>query len=201
MVYSAAIFKWRQKSCGAARVFPVAKSVVFAGCVGWSAHSAPGTATPSLGRTQSVRDAAACTILAGIVHNYQGAYAPSSPLAQTRMGKLTTHVLNLATGAPAARMRVALHDLDVSPPRLLAETLTDEQGRCAQPLLADGALHIGRYSLTFHVAQYFREINFAIAEPPFLDTVVISFGVADAAQNYHIPLLTTPWSYSTYRGS
>ena len=117
------------------------------------------------------------------------------------MGKLTTHVLNLATGAPAARMRVELHDLEISPPRLLAETLTDAQGRSAQPLLAESALRVGRYALTFHVAEYFRAVGFQVTEPPFLDEVVISFGVADASQNYHIPLLTTPWSYSTYRGS
>ena len=115
------------------------------------------------------------------------------------MGKLTTHVLNLATGAPAARMRVRLHDLEPSPPRLLAETFTDEQGRCAQ--MAEGGLRVGRYSLTFHIAEYFRAGGFPITEPPFLDEVVINFGVADASQNYHIPLLTTPWSYSTYRGS
>jgi 5-hydroxyisourate hydrolase len=117
------------------------------------------------------------------------------------MGKLTTHVLNLATGAPAARMRVKLHDLEVSPPRLLSEVLTNDQGRCAQPLLEEGALRVGRYALTFHVAEYFRAAGFQITEPPFLDEVVITFGVADADQNYHIPLLTTPWSYSTYRGS
>jgi 5-hydroxyisourate hydrolase len=117
------------------------------------------------------------------------------------MGKLTTHVLNLATGAPAARMRVELHDLEVSPPRLLAEALTDAQGRTAQPLLADGALRVGRYTLTFHVAEYFLAVGLAVSDPPFIDEVVITFGVADASQNYHIPLLTTPWSYSTYRGS
>jgi len=117
------------------------------------------------------------------------------------MGKLTTHVLNLATGVPAARMRVELHDLEVSPPRFLSEVLTDDQGRCAQPLLAEGALRVGRYALTFHVAEYFRAAGLQITEPPFLDEVVITFGVADADQNYHIPLLTTPWSYSTYRGS
>jgi 5-hydroxyisourate hydrolase len=117
------------------------------------------------------------------------------------MGKLTTHVLNLATGAPAARMRIELHDLEVSPPRLLAEALTDAQGRTAQPLLADGALRVGRYTLTFHVAEYFLAVGLAVTDPPFIDEVVITFGVADASQNYHVPLLTTPWSYSTYRGS
>ena len=117
------------------------------------------------------------------------------------MGKLTTHVLNLTTGEPAARMRVELHDRGASPPRLLAEAVTDEQGRCSRPLLADDALRVGRYTLTFHVAEYFRSVGLRVAQPPFLDGVVIAFGVANADENYHIPLLTTPWSYSTYRGS
>jgi 5-hydroxyisourate hydrolase len=117
------------------------------------------------------------------------------------MGKLTTHVLNLATGIPAAGMRVNLHEEGVSPPRLVAETLTNGQGRCPQPLLEGPALRVGRYALTFHVADYFRAAGVPVTEPPFLDTVVINFGIADAGQDYHIPLLITPWSYSTYRGS
>jgi 5-hydroxyisourate hydrolase len=115
------------------------------------------------------------------------------------MGKLSTHVLNLATGAPAARMRIELRHLEASPPQVLSWGLTDDQGRCG--LLADGALRVGRYSLTFHLAEYFRAAGFQMADPPFLDEVVITFGVANADQNYHIPLLATPWSYSTYRGS
>jgi 5-hydroxyisourate hydrolase len=117
------------------------------------------------------------------------------------MGKLTTHVLNLATGIPAAGMRINLHDEGVSPPRLLAEAHTNAQGRCAQPLLEGGALRVGRYALTFHVADYFRATGIPVTEPPFLDKVVVNFGIADAGQDYHIPLLITPWSYSTYRGS
>ena len=117
------------------------------------------------------------------------------------LNKLTTHVLNLATGVPAAGMRIKLHDQGVSPPRLLAETNTNELGRCTQPLLAGDALRAGRYALTFHVADYFRAAGIPVSEPPFLDEVVINFGIADAAQDYHVPLLVTPWSYSTYRGS
>jgi 5-hydroxyisourate hydrolase len=116
------------------------------------------------------------------------------------MGKLTTHVLNLATGAPAAGMRVELRRL--SEPGLSADAvLTDGSGRCAQPLLEGSALSPGRYSLTFHVAAYFRSLGVALPEPPFLDEVIIAFGIADAGQNYHVPLLVTPWSYSTYRGN
>jgi len=69
------------------------------------------------------------------------------------------------------------------------------------PLLEGAALSQGRYSLTFHVAAYFRSLGMTLPDPPFLDEVVIAFGIADARQNYHVPLLVSPWSYSTYRGS
>jgi 5-hydroxyisourate hydrolase len=117
------------------------------------------------------------------------------------MGKLTTHVLDLAAGAPAAGMRIELHDLNVSPPQLLLELRTDQDGRTAQPLLAEGALAKGHYALTFHVAEYFRSAGVELADPPFLDEVTIRFGVADPGRSYHVPLLVTPWSHSTYRGS
>ncbi|HEY0766352.1 MAG TPA: hydroxyisourate hydrolase [Steroidobacteraceae bacterium] len=117
------------------------------------------------------------------------------------MGKLTIHVLDLATGSPAAGMRIELHDLSVSPPHLLAQERTNPDGRCAKPLLESGALRGGRYTLTFHVAEYFRSLGTKLPDPPFLDEVVLRFGVADPAQTYHVPLLVTPWSYSTYRGS
>jgi 5-hydroxyisourate hydrolase len=122
-------------------------------------------------------------------------------LTATTMGKLTTHVLDLAAGIPAASMRIELHDLGVSPPRLLAQQRTNEQGRCAPALLEGDALHAGRYQLTFHAAEYFRSRGAQLPTPPFIDAVVIVFGVANPEQNYHIPLLVSPWSYSTYRGS
>jgi 5-hydroxyisourate hydrolase len=116
------------------------------------------------------------------------------------MGKLTTHVLNIATGVPAAGMRIELRTLGGSAGAAVA-ALTNADGRCAAPLLEGAALDVGRYSLTFHVAAYFRALGHELAEPPFLDEVVIAFGIADAGQNYHVPLLVSPWSYSTYRGS
>lgn len=116
------------------------------------------------------------------------------------MGKLTTHVLNVAAGTPAAGMRVELRCLS-GPPAPPRAWHTDAGGRCAAPLLAGAALESGRYSLTFHVAAYFRSLGAALPEPPFFDEVVITFGIADASQNYHVPLLVSPWSYSTYRGS
>jgi 5-hydroxyisourate hydrolase len=116
------------------------------------------------------------------------------------MGKLTTHVLNIATGTPAAGMRIELHALSGGSVAS-SEAETDADGRCAAPLLEGTAFRAGRYSLTFHVAAYFRSLGVALAEPPFLDEVVIAFGIADTRQNYHVPLLVSPWSYSTYRGS
>jgi 5-hydroxyisourate hydrolase len=117
------------------------------------------------------------------------------------MGKLTTHVLDLAAGTPAAGMRIELHDPAVSPPSLLAQARTNQDGRCPNPLLDASSLRAGCYVLTFHVAEYFRSMGARLAEPPFIDEVAIRFGIADATQNYHVPLLVTPWSYSTYRGS
>jgi 5-hydroxyisourate hydrolase len=121
------------------------------------------------------------------------------------MGKLTTHVLDLAAGIPAAGMRIELHDPAIvapgAPPTLLAEARTNQDGRCPKPLLDSSSLRAGRYVLTFHVAEYFRAAGLRLPEPPFLEEVAIRFGIADASQNYHVPLLVTPWSYSTYRGS
>ena len=117
------------------------------------------------------------------------------------MGKLTTHVLDVAAGIPAAGMRIELHDLSSPAPRLILETRTNADGRTPAPLLEGSALQVGRFALTFHVADYFRGRGVPVTEPPFLDEVVVRFGIADAAQNYHVPLLASPWSYSTYRGS
>jgi 5-hydroxyisourate hydrolase len=114
------------------------------------------------------------------------------------MGKLTTHVLNVASGIPAAGMRIELRSTDMA---LIGVAQTDADGRCPTPLLQGAAFAVGRYSLTFHVAEYFRALGQHLPEPPFLDEVVIAFGIADSHQNYHVPLLVSPWSYSTYRGS
>jgi 5-hydroxyisourate hydrolase len=122
------------------------------------------------------------------------------------MGKLTTHVLNVAAGIPAAGMRIELRAAGatgrmVADMPLIGAAKTNADGRCAAPLLEGAAFVIGRYALTFHVAAYFRSLGYELPRPPFLDEVVIAFGVADAHQDYHVPLLVSPWSYSTYRGS
>jgi len=122
------------------------------------------------------------------------------------MGKLTTHVLNVAAGIPAAGMRIELRAAPVASKTLtdmalVGATQTNAEGRCSAPLLQGAAFGAGRYALTFHVAAYFRALGHPLPEPPFLDEVVIAFGVADPLANYHVPLLVSPWSYSTYRGS
>ena len=117
------------------------------------------------------------------------------------MGKLTTHVLDVAAGTPAAGMRVQLHEVGSDELRLIVDARTNADGRCACALLEGSALRVGTYALTFHVAEYFRARGSALADPPFLDEVVVKFGIAAADESYHVPLLVSPWSYSTYRGS
>ena len=120
-------------------------------------------------------------------------------------GLLTTHVLDTARGRPAAGMRVELFRLDhpASDERsLLKETHTNADGRTDAPLLAEDELSRGSYELVFEVGAYFAgRPEAGSADPPFLDRVPVRFGVADPLAHYHVPLLTSPWSYSTYRGS
>jgi 5-hydroxyisourate hydrolase len=117
------------------------------------------------------------------------------------MGRLTTHVLDTATGRPAQGMRIELHWLDGSVRQLVADLVTNEDGRCGGPLLEDDAFTAGLYELTFHAGAYFDAIGLDLPEPKFLDQVPLRFGIADASQHYHVPLLISPFSFSTYRGS
>lgn len=116
------------------------------------------------------------------------------------MGRLTTHVLDTARGRPAAGLALSLHALDPER-RLLVEARTNADGRLDAPLLEGEALRPGGYELGFDAAAYHRAQGIELAEPPFLDVVVIRFQVADADAHYHVPLLLSPWSYTTYRGS
>ena len=117
------------------------------------------------------------------------------------MGKLTTHVLDTANGCPAAGMAVALYRLEADGAMLLQRLTLNHDGRADAPLLAGAAFQPGRYRLVFSVAAYFRARGTELAQPPFLDEVPIDFGLATLGQHYHVPLLASPWSYSTYRGS
>jgi len=117
-------------------------------------------------------------------------------------GRLTTHVLDTARGKPGAGIHIELSALDADgSPRRIASAVTNADGRTDAPLLAGEALKPGRYELVFHVGDYFRAAGLAVADPPFLDTVPVRFAIADAAAHYHVPLLVSPWSYTTYRGS
>ena len=117
------------------------------------------------------------------------------------MGKLSTHVLDTAHGRPAAGVAIELYAVDTGSRTLLAHAMTNADGRCDAPLLEGSSLAAGRYELVFAAGDYFAAQGVALPEPRFVDRVTISFGVADPAQNYHVPLVVTPWSYSTYRGS
>ena len=117
------------------------------------------------------------------------------------MGKLTTHVLDTANGRPGACIKVELFALTGDTRRVLKTTLTNQDGRCDEPLLEGDALVAGEYELVFGAGDYFASIGTKVPEPRFVDRVVLRFGVADAAAHYHVPLLVSPWSYSTYRGS
>lgn len=113
------------------------------------------------------------------------------------MTGLTTHVLDTAHGKPAAGVVLRLK----RGPEVLASTTTNADGRCDSPLLAGEALKAGAYRLEFDVGAYFRGLGVAVPDPAFLETVAIEFGVADATAHYHVPLLVSPFGYSTYRGS
>ncbi|MGC3964690.1 MAG: hydroxyisourate hydrolase [Rhodocyclaceae bacterium] len=117
---------------------------------------------------------------------------------------LSTHVLDTAHGRPAAGMRYRLYrlaDAEASARTLLREGMTNADGRTDAPLLASDALQAGFYELLFDAGTYFLAQGSALPQPPFLDVVVLRFAVADVSAHYHVPLLVSPWSYSTYRGS
>ncbi|MEO5845756.1 MAG: hydroxyisourate hydrolase [Caldimonas sp.] len=117
------------------------------------------------------------------------------------MGKLTTHVLDTANGCPAAGMKVSFLGNDDGVWRELKTVVLDDDGRADAPLLQGADHRPGRYRLVFSVAAYFAARGAKLSDPPFLGDVPIDFGIASADQHYHVPLLVSPWSYSTYRGS
>lgn len=115
-------------------------------------------------------------------------------------GRLTTHVLDAARGCPAAGVKIALYRLSGNSHRRITETVTNADGRTDAPLLTGEALKAGIYELVFFAGDYLRA-NGAGAEILFLDQIPVRFGIADPAQHCHVPLLLSPYSYSTYRGS
>ncbi len=123
------------------------------------------------------------------------------PGAPKTEGRLSTHVLDTVTGKPAAGVRVRLYEIGASARALVAETVTNADGRTDKPLIGGQPLRCGIYELEFAIGDYFRRIGQPLAAPAFLDTVPLRFGIAEPEGHYHVPLLATPWSYATYRGS
>lgn len=117
------------------------------------------------------------------------------------MGRLTTHILDTAHGQPGADIAVRLFRVEADQRLSVGEFCTNADGRCDQPLLADAALTVGVYELDFAVGDYFAELGLNLPQPRFIDVVTLRFGVSDASAHYHVPLLVSPYSYSTYRGS
>jgi len=114
------------------------------------------------------------------------------------MGRLTTHILDTAAGRPAAGVKITLSHLGGG---VIKTAMTNDDGRVDAPLLDGDALAAGQYRLDFAVGDYFRGNGTGLADPAFLDVVPIEFGIADADAHYHVPLLISPYGYSTYRGS
>ena len=114
-------------------------------------------------------------------------------------GDLSTIVGNAASGGPAVGMVVELYEISGDKPRKVTQVATGENGRV--DLIASGPLPLGKYELRFLVGDYFRKVNVPVVDPAFLDFVPIRFSITDPAGHYHVPLICTPWSYTTYRGS
>ncbi|MCI5097681.1 MAG: hydroxyisourate hydrolase [Rhodobacteraceae bacterium] len=116
-------------------------------------------------------------------------------------GFLTTHVLDTARGCPASGLRIELFRMDADAPEKLAEMHTNADGRTDAPILPAGAFATGTYELVFHAGDYLRGLGLGLKDPLFLDQIPIRFGISEGDAHYHVPLLLSPFGYSTYRGS
>ena len=123
----------------------------------------------------------------------KAAFAAGSP-------GLTTHMLDTANGKPGEGVRVDFSVLDGGAYKLIKTVRTNADGR-TEPLLTAETMKVGQYQLAFYLAEYYTKLGTVLPNPPFLDKAVIQFGMADATAHYHVPVLATPWSYTTYRGS
>ena len=121
-------------------------------------------------------------------------------MANHQGGRLTTHVLDTAAGKPAAGLRIALYRVTGNAHRKIKEVVTNDDGRCDAPLLEGETFRTGQYELVFFAGDYLRSAGGTLPDPLFLDQIPIRFGIAEAA-HYHVPLLISPYAYSTYRGS
>ena len=115
--------------------------------------------------------------------------------------KISTHVLDTAHGCPAAGMKIELWSLDDAEPMLVTTAKTNADGRTEMPLLSADEMKTGHYEIVFYVGDYFMARQTPMPKMRFLDKVPVRFAIADAGASYHVPLLCSPWAYSTYRGS
>ena len=116
-------------------------------------------------------------------------------------GRLTTHVLDTMRGCPAAGLSIDLFEVGGRTPKKMVSAVTNSDGRCDAPMLVGDAFKTGHYELQFHVGQYFLDCDIKPENGVFLDLVPVRFVIADASAHYHVPLLVSPYGYSTYRGS
>ncbi len=116
-------------------------------------------------------------------------------------GRLTTHVLDTARGKPAAGVAITLYRIEAGTAQKVSATVTNADGRTDAPMLAGADLQVGVYELVFGAGDYLRATGQVLGEVLFLDQIPIRFGITDAAAHYHVPLLISPFAYSTYRGS
>lgn len=119
----------------------------------------------------------------------------------TETGRLTTHVLDAALGRPAAGLVIDLYRIDGELRTHVKTVVTNADGRVDRPVLDGASIARGSYELLFHAGDYLKASGAALSDPPFLDLIPLRFGIADPAAHYHVPLLLSPYSYSTYRGS
>ncbi len=117
------------------------------------------------------------------------------------MGRISTHVLDTSRGVPAVGVAVDLDRVAEGERKRVTSMITNADGRTNEPLLQGEGMRAGTYELTFHAGDYLRKAGVALSDPPFLDEVIVRFAIADVDANYHVPLLLSPYGYSTYRGS
>jgi 5-hydroxyisourate hydrolase len=133
-------------------------------------------------------------ILALAASANKAAFAAGSP-------GLTTHMLDTANGKPGEGVRIDFSVLEGGAYKLVKTVRTNADGRTPEPLLTAETMKVGQYELVFYLAEYYTKLGTTLPNPPFIEKAVIQFGMADATSHYHVPLLATPWSYTTYRGS
>jgi 5-hydroxyisourate hydrolase len=127
---------------------------------------------------------------------------PPNIIAQGEsQNKVSTHVLDMMRGKSGPGMRIDFSVLEGDRYRLIKTFITNEDGRTNEPMLSGNAMAVGRYEMMFYIADYYKKLGVQLPDPPFLDKVPVRFAIFDATQSYHVPLICTPWTYSTYRGS